>query len=112
MKTLKEIFWIAFIILLITVLARAAPVEDLQKLIKGKTIVYEGTCFLNKKGLFPETASDETSYHPCVVGVDMNEREEIYYALIQDKRGRPVKLLSINKATKEQRVLWQSGTAV
>lgn len=110
---LKGVAVVLITISLFAVSVKAATIGELQKLLEGKTTIYEGTCLLNNKGLFPEADVKETTVvHSCIVGVDMNEPGEIYYALIQDRRGRPTKLIVVDKDKKVQRIAWVTGTEV
>lgn len=87
--------------------AQAGTQADLIKLITGKTIIYDGTCMLNKKGLFPKP-KEATTEQSCVVGVDEKE-VDIYYVLVRDRSGKPLTLIVINMDGGTQKVVWYAG---
>jgi len=89
---------------------QAGNERELRQVLQGKVTVYQGTCHLTKDGKFAEAATRNYTVHKCIVGVDVNEPGEIYYVLIYAAGNQAVKLLKVNKDTKEQTVLWKMGS--
>jgi hypothetical protein len=93
--------------------ARAGTEGELRELLNGKSTVYQGTCSLGaQSGKFEKDEKTPRVVHNCIVGVDMNEPGEIYYVLIQDRRGRAVRLIKVDKDKDTQTDLWKQGTEV
>lgn len=92
--------------------ARAGTETELKQLLEGKQTIHQGTCSLGAKYGFFEDGDVPRVVHNCAVGVDMNEPGEVFYALIMDRRNRPVRLIRIDRDKKTQTEIWSSRQEV
>lgn len=96
---------------LFTLSVRAGTVSDLNSVMKGKSLVYQGTCHLGTDGLFSKGTGDYT-VHRCDIYADMREEGDIYYAIILSNQSVPMKLIYVDKDKDVQRVIWRRGAEV
>jgi hypothetical protein len=108
----RGILWIVFIICLFAGMTKARgqemkpriDVEGLNNTLKGKDMVYQGSCWFDKKGILTFKKPELVNSYPCMVFMDKDQTK--HYVLYND--GKYGNVILFDEKTKEQTFLWSS----
>lgn len=98
-KTMK-----AILVILAMMFSMTAKANDLEELLKGKVVVYNGACWFDKNGKLTFKDKDKKVVERCVVGMELPDQTKHYILIFKD--GQPTKLILYNEKENSQKTLW------
>ena len=104
---MKEV-WAIIIGILVIFGVSKAKAGELDDLLQGKLVEYNGTCRFDKNDMLVFENSDDMKVVRCVVGFQPPDTD-IKYVLLFDDKGAAV-LLEYSMVRKAQRVVWKRGS--
>lgn len=104
---MKEV-WALIIGILVIFGVSQVKADELDDLLQGKLIEYDGTCRFDKNDMLVFKNSDDMKVVRCVVGFMPPDTDDKKFVLLFDAVG-PAILLEYSKVKKAQRKLWVRG---
>lgn len=92
----------------VSVFASYAKAGELDDLLEGKVVEYNGTCRFDKNDMIIFESQENMKVVRCVVGFAPPDTDDLKYVLLF-MNDKPVVLLEYSMVRKAQRVLWKRG---
>lgn len=110
MKAIGKGVCVLLMTLLLFGLAVKARAGELEDLLKGKAVVYIGTCWFDAKGVLTFKRENMTRTERCVVGMELPDTTR-HFVMLVTERG-PKELLVWDERTQVQEKLWPMRDSV